>query len=125
MYQIDFDEDKSLIRLKLAGFWDADIATRFSAEFLAKAAEVGRNGRIVSVLGDGRELPVQSAEVSEVFGKLMDDMSRAVGGRVAIITATTLNRLQAQRIFHGQKFQVFDEPVAAEAWALEGIPSRS
>lgn len=121
MYKIDFDEAKSLIRLELEGFWDADVATRFSADFLAKAAEVGRNGRVVSVIGDGRGLPVQSAEVSEVFGKLMDDMSRAVGGRVAIITATILNRLQAQRIFHGQKFQVFDDPAKAEAWALEGL----
>jgi hypothetical protein len=119
MYRIYFDEDKNILRLKLEGFWDIDIASRFSTDLMRKVGDVSRGGRVISILSDGSALPVQPVEVTEAFATLMLKISPLVRGRIAIITAGALNRLQAQRIFTDKRYRVFDDSKAGEDWLAE------
>lgn len=119
MYRIEYDENESLLRLKLTGFWDADIVARFSAELLSKTAELSRTNRKLSVLSDGTEFPVQPPEVAAGFVSLMNKISPLVGGRMAIVASGMLNKMQAQRIFTDPKIGVFATADEARAW-LDG-----
>ena len=120
MYDIRFDEDQRLILLKLEGFWHPETIADFSAALVSKAKEVGRrSSRPFSMLSDGTNFPVQSAMVATGFVDLMNQLSPIVTGRMAIVASSTLNRMQAQRIFTDPKIEVFATREEATAW-LEG-----
>ena len=116
LYDIRFDPDRRLFRLTLSGFWTMATVIRFAAELLVRTtAARARHGRF-AMFSDSSEFPVQSTQVAQHFERMMARGIATNVGPMAILVASQLNKLQAERVFGTDRVRVFTDRALAEAW---------
>ena len=114
-YAIDFDPMAERLSLRLEGFWNDATADAFGTALREQIAAILKTTSRFDTLSDATAFPVQSASVSTKFGSLMYALGTARHGRIAVVVASTLNKLQAERAL-GNAVAVFLDRCAACAW---------
>lgn len=122
MYSIRFDPEQRVFYLTLSGFWTVATVIQFAAEMLVRttAARI-RHGRY-ALVSDSTEFAIQSPAVSAHFERIMARGIEMDVGPSAIIVGSYLNKLQAERIFDGDRVRVFLDSDAATAWLASVWP---
>lgn len=116
LYDIRFDPDRRLFHLKLGGFWTMATVIRFAAELLVRTtAARARRGRF-AMFSASSDFPVQSTQVTRHFERIMARGIAMDVGPTAILVASQLNKLQAERLFDPDRVKVFTDRALAEAW---------
>lgn len=119
MFDIRFDPACRVLHLKLSGFWSMATVVRFAADMLVKTTMIRARHGSFATLSDAREFPIQSTEVSERFERIRARGLEMNAGPTAIVVATQLSKLQAERVLKADRIRVFLEMAAAEAWLGE------
>ena len=116
MYSIKFDGPSRTLHLKLEGFWTVVTLGAFAAELLAKTTAVNIRHKSYAILSDASRFPVQSPQVSAGFERIRERGSKVHRGPTAIVVASVLNKMQAERSLRGPDVQVFMSADDARAW---------
>jgi hypothetical protein len=118
MFSIRHDMARSLIRAELRGFWTVEMVDRYCDTLQEGIAARAVDGKRFGLLIDSREYPLQNAEVSARFVACTADWPPPGEGpvaAVAMIVASTLSKLQAERTI-GAGVVFFHQPEEAEQW---------
>lgn len=120
-FSVSADPSRNLIRIALSGFLTPEVTRRF----LEARAEAHRRLRCApnqhATVADLRGMAIQSQQIVERFGGVLGDpvyRSR----RLALVTPSTLARMQVYRAAGNRDARFFTDPGEAEAWALEPGP---
>ena len=122
-FSIDLDPPRDLVRIRLAGFFGVDDIARFQAELLLAHRRLGcrRKGGPLTI-NDISGMAIQSQDVVARWGEFLADPAHR-SRRLAFVVASTLARMQLQRVIGSRDAQVFTDPAEAEAWVLEPCPA--
>ena len=126
-FDIAIDADRHFMHLVLRGYWDMGMFDAFARAFRKALQDLGRTGGARYALVDARDFAVQSVEIAGKFGALIAESYADAMPRTATLTATTLNKLQADRA-GVQNARYFTDLAAAEAWlfaAQDAAPDRA
>lgn len=115
-YDIRFDPDRRILYLRLSGFWTIATVIRFAAELLVRATAARARHRRFATFSDSSAFPVQSTQVAQYFERIMARGIAMDIGPTAIVVASHLNKLQAERVFRPDRVRVFTDRTQAEAW---------
>ncbi len=119
MYSFSYDPDRLLLTIVQTGYWSLPDFHAYEREYLAQHDRILRHSRFYRVLADCRDYPVQSVEIGEGFSRLFARLTQGNPGRYAILTASTLNKMQAKRAIPQASVQVFSDRDEAMAWLFE------
>lgn len=119
MFDFSYDPDRNLMRLVQEDYWSLADFRAFESEFTKLHTTIRRTNQNYRVLADCRDFPVQSAEISEVFGAFFDRILNENKGRYAIVASSMLNKLQAKRALPQPHVQIFTDPDEAMTWLFE------
>jgi hypothetical protein len=115
MYNIEFDRVSNTLNLRLTGFWTRETMDRFAEEFGALTTSLIQAKRSFVVLSDCREYPVQSADIGEVWSRLLGPVPITTAP-YAVVVGSVLNKLQAERALKAPNVSVFTEMRSALEW---------
>lgn len=119
MFSFSYDPDRVLLSIVQRGYWSLPVFLDYEREYLAHHDQIRLHRRSYRVFADCSDYPVQSVEVGEGFARLFDRLMRNNHGRYAILTSSTLNKMQAKRAIPQENVQVFSDREAAMAWLFE------
>lgn len=115
LYDIELDPQGGLIVVRTRGFWSVkEVDAYFDVlRELVSAARV-RFGR-AKLVADVTEAPIQSPEVAERFAA-GNAIFRNPGDKLALITGSSLQKMQIRRALTSDRTQVFVSQAAALMW---------
>lgn len=119
-YSISVDPVRSLVKIKMAGFFTLDDIEAFLAARTDAHAALRCPANAHLTLNDLRGMKIQSGDVVEAFGAMLAvpiHRSR----RLAFVVDTTLALNQLMRASAGRDVQCFEDPAQAEAWLLDEV----
>lgn len=116
MYQFEFAEDRLLLSVTMTGYWSRDLFDAFAEEYLVTARRIRATHGKFRVLSDAGEFEVQSVEVSAGFAELSAKLAAVDMGRVAIVTSTVLNKMQAASVVPSEIVRIFRDRAEALEW---------
>ena len=120
-YEISFDPATVTLRLTLRGFWTLATLAAFSAKMLSVTSGIRRQHLLFGVLSDSRTFAVQSTIVGAGFTALMGQASRTHKGPTAIVVASMMNKLQAERTMVSPRLRVFLDYDEAATWLAQQV----
>ena len=115
MYQIEFDEQASIVTARLSGFWDVAEVERYREELNSTVRRLKSRHPRLSILADSRELSLTTQEVAAAFNTMSGSEYMQLIDRLAILVRGMINKLQAERM-DGPKLKVFMDEEAAITW---------
>lgn len=116
MFEIRFDSARHVLHLTLSGFWTMATVMHFAAEMSLRTAAIRAQHGTFATLSDARDFPIQSAEVSDRFARIRERGLEKNMGPTAIVVASQLSKLQAERVLKADQIRVFLDLAQAEAW---------
>ncbi len=116
MYTIRFDRYRRVLHLSLTGFWTMATIIQFASELLVRVSAIRLRHQRYAVLSDASDFPIQSTAVTKQFTRIMMRGVEMNIGPTAIIVASQLNKLQAERIFPIDRVRVFLDADEAQGW---------
>lgn len=116
MYSIRFDAQSRILELRLEDFWSSATLARFAAELLVRATALRVRHGGFAILSDSSRFPVQSPEVAQGFERLMARGTKSHTGPTAIVVASVLNKMQAERSLKAPRVRVFLDADEAKQW---------
>lgn len=119
-FDIRFDEQASIITVKMRGFWPEATLQAFNHRMASAIRAAMTRAAIVGILSDATEFGVQSAEIAEGFARNPTNGPRKATGPLAFIASSTLVAVQAKRVLTNAQVQVFTDVTAGRQW-LEGV----
>lgn len=115
-FEIHVDEVAGIVRTVLRGFWTIEDMQAFGRGMLEAVGPVARGHVVFGLLSDATAFKIQSVEVSEAFARMMAQGSRIHRGPTAIAVGSTLNKLQAERLFTDPGVRIFMDFGEARRW---------
>lgn len=113
---------RDLIRIKLDGF----LTPELTADFFRARNEAHRKLRCAPnqhvTIADVRGMAIQAHDIVQRFQSMLADPAYR-SRRLAIVTPSTLARMQVHRASGNPHARFFADPGEAEAWALEPGPA--
>jgi hypothetical protein len=119
MYEMTYDPDRALLNVVKRGFWSIATFRDFVGDFLTLDRDIKRREPRYRIFADCRDYSVQSAEISEAYTELFDDLSVYHQGRFAIVVNSVLARMQAKRAMPHTIVEVFTDDDEAMRWLFE------
>lgn len=120
-FSIVNDPARSLMRITLAGFFEAADIARFAAardrELVALRARPNEHLTLVDI----RAMDIQAAESVAAFKQLLAN-PRTISRRIAFVVGRSLSTMQIRRAAQGRDTQYFEHMDEAEAWLLTALP---
>jgi hypothetical protein len=116
-FSIDVDTDRNLVRIVMAGFFDAAGIARFDAARHEAYRRLTCGPNAHDTLVDIREMQIQSQESIADFQRLLSG-SALRGRRIAFVVSKALARLQVQRTAQGRLVDYFGTVETAEGWLM-------
>lgn len=115
-YSIDLDPPRDLVRIRLSGFFSVDDIARFQAELLLARRRLGcgRRGGPLTI-NDISDMAIQSQDVVARWGAFLADPAHR-SRRLAFVVASTLARMQLQRVIGRRDARVLTDGSEAERW---------
>lgn len=117
-YEIAYDGERRLMELTLRGFWSAEDLDAFSEDLMRCARAAKQRDGDFLLLSDSRQFEVQSVDVTEGFQRAMATRLRSDEAFSAIVVASTLNKLQAERAVKATGTRFFTDIDEARDWLL-------
>lgn len=118
-FTIRIEPARSYVEIVMRGYWDEATVQRFYGELRRLPPILAAGGCRIgeqNTLFDTTAYAVQSQEVLAQLSAMVEDKS--IGSRrIAVLTASALNKLQTRRIAPG--YGVFSEREPALAWLFE------
>ena len=115
-YTVEAQNDPPLLRIAMRGFWTIETFHDYVRDCGAAIQEfVARHGRF-DTLGDCNHFPIQGPEVSAGFERLKEMSDKTPQNRIAIVTASALSRIQAERLVGNPHSRIFATEAAALEW---------
>ena len=119
MFTIAFDAPAQTLHLKLEGFWTTETLGAFATELLVKTTELRERYESFAILSDSSGFPVQSPAIAAGFEQIRDHGAAVHKGPTAIVVASVLNKLQAERSLRSPNIRVFLSADAAREWLAQ------
>lgn len=116
-FSIEIDKPRNLLCVRMSGFYSVEDVARYHAAIDAATEELGGAPSRQHMLNDISEMRIQSQEVVAAFRSVMSD-PRYRARRVAFVVASTLARLQLQRVIGSRRARMFESEAEALAWLL-------
>lgn len=122
MYSITVDTANKLLRVKLSGFLKPDEVKAFGNEVQVTVARLGYRSGEHSMLVDTCECSLQAQDVVAAFQRVISN-APIKSRRIAVVTGSSLSRMQTRRILVRDQAAMFDSAADAEHWLLTGDES--
>lgn len=116
-FSIDTDVPRSLVRLTMSGFFDADDMSRFIAARNAAHRRLTCPANQHVTITDVSGMKIQAQDMVVAFQQLLADPAYR-SRRLAFVTAPTLARTQLIRALSGRNVRLFGSHAEAEAWVF-------
>ena len=119
-FNIEIDPRQSLIKVRLTGFWTANIMALYKVEIWAALEEMWPKvlkDTQIKILVDRTEASVQSQQIIEQLQNLVNEASR-FNCRIATVVSGALQKIQADRITSAKQ-KIFYDEADALSWLLE------
>ncbi|VVT13045.1 conserved hypothetical protein [Sphingomonas sp. EC-HK361] len=117
-FSIVVDPQQSLVRITLAGFFEADEIARFTqARNTAHRQLLSAPNQHVTLV-DIRDMQIQAQDSVAAFQRVLADPA-SQSRRIAFVVARSLARLQAQRAAADRGAAYFADVAEAERWLLD------
>ncbi len=118
-FSIQSDPQACHLVLELSGMWDWDDACEYRNQ-LRKASlqALGRGGFRGSLL-DASELHLQSADIANEHGRLMNIARRMFGVRASVLMAGRRSKLQMRRLAEDTGHRFFTDREEAVSWLYD------
>lgn len=115
-YTIELDPARELVRVRMAGFFAPEDVARFQAELqrVHRRLDCGAKGGPLTI-NDISGMAIQSQDVVARWGAFLADPAHR-SRRLAFVVASTLARMQLQRVIGGRDAQLFTDAAEAERW---------
>jgi len=123
MFTIDTQSEHKLVRIKLSGMLTLEEVQEL---YRQEHDAIRRMGCVLGeqiVLVDITECPVQMQPIVSAFQATMDRPDRA--WRLAMVTGSSLSRIQARRVAKREHVVMFDTPAQAEEWLFAEMRKRA
>lgn len=112
-YQLRFDPHRNRLTITVRGFWTPTVVAAFTP-VLSRLVDTLTDD--FDTLLDSLDFPVQSNEVADLLGVLTMASITRTSGRVAVVVASMLNKLQVDRTIDHERLNVFMSVAQGEAW---------
>jgi hypothetical protein len=114
-FSIDVDPARKLLKVALSGFYTVADVERYHAAIHVATARAGGLPSAQRMVCDISGMHIQTQDVVVAFQKVMSD-PKYQHRRVALVVASTLARMQAQRATSAREVHFFPTTAEAEAW---------
>ena len=123
-YQIIADPAMSTVQIVMAGFFAEGDVEAFCHHYMAALDQLrcGPNQHLTLV--DMQGTKIQTREIVAAFSKFMNEPT-VRSRKLAFVTASTLSRIQAQRLVERDSVRFFQDRTCAGAWLYETEPVSS
>jgi hypothetical protein len=122
MYTIRFQPEHSLLDIAWHRIFLADQVPDYARQCLRHFVAQGlKPGYLLRM--DMRESAVQPRDTLDSFARSFRDFPKA--SRIAVVTASALQRMQVLRVMTQPYLRVFDDPDQAMAWLLDADASET
>jgi hypothetical protein len=119
VYRVEYHPGANRVTISVRGFWTVEDIAPFAAAVGAKAQEARAIRDDFDVLIESLDFPVQANSVADLMTSVMRGGMALTSGRAAIVVASQLNKLQADRTLAHPRLKVFLSLADAEAWLAE------
>lgn len=124
MFRIEHDARDHIVRISVKGFWRPEDVPAFAKAVGTAALQARAAAPDFCVLIESLEFPVQSNEVADLMTSIMLGGTALTTGYVAIVVASQLNKLQAERTLAHPRVQIFLSLEEGNRW-LDRMRRRS
>lgn len=114
-FTIGIDSPRNLLRVCMSGFYSVEDVQRYHAAVDEASIALGGPPSRQRMICDVTEMRIQAQDVVAAFQQVMGD-PKYRARRVAFVVATSLARMQVQRVAGDRVAQLFDNEADAEAW---------
>jgi hypothetical protein len=115
-YEIAVDRRRSMLRIRLAGFFQIEDVARFAERKRAAHGDLRSPPNMHTTLVDIAECKIQPQQVVGAFAALIGE-TRYRARRTAFVTGSSLATMQVRRMIGGQPdMRLFTDMAIAEAW---------
>jgi len=118
-FEIEADERAGIITMVLRGFWTLGTMEKFEAAMAEAIARVAPRNPMFALLSDSTDFKIQAPEVGARFTEMMMAGAARHVGPTAIVVGTTLNKMQAERVFPDPHVRIFSDLGEARRWIDE------
>ena len=116
-FEFTLDRERSLLRVKLCGFWDLPVMNEYEREYRTAFTQLNKlRPRPTYCLFDGSEYPVQSQSINRRHVALIEWLGPRQADRSALIVPNALVRLQVARSVNDERTQTFTSESKAMKW---------
>jgi hypothetical protein len=115
-HTISTDLDHAEVHFTIGGFWDLEGMKRFLFDLGEAAKPMMKRGEPFNALGDLREFVPQDRDTSNSIRDSISAGARNGLQRFAVISSSSLVRMQYRRIAQAVEVEFFDSWVEATAW---------
>ncbi|MET0309208.1 MAG: hypothetical protein ABW023_10925 [Sphingomonas sp.] len=119
MYRVGYHPGANRFSISVRGFWTTEDIPPFAAAVGAAAQEARAIRDDFDVLVESLDFPVQANDVADLMTSVMRGGMALTSGRAAIVVASQLNKLQAERTLAHPRLKVFLSLDDAETWLAE------
>ena len=119
-FEISFDPEKTLLKIRVWGFWDRELAQRFREGCKAKVNEINREGAQWQVLIDLTASCDQLQEIQEIINEGIEFLKTHM--KQAILVNNSITHFQMGHLFRTDGLQVssyFKSEHDALRWLLK------
>jgi hypothetical protein len=118
MYTVTIEPSHHLMRIRVEGFWAAEVMAAYVAELGRQTEALRKTGGCGRILVDMSDYPIQSRAIADGHARIIAHGQRTMNARTAIIMTSALSRLQAMRVAHLAGHELFDDETSAMRWLL-------
>lgn len=115
-YDIAFDEQASLFSITARGFWTVPVATKFTAEAMARGTAARLRHGPFRAIADLRDSSVHSGAVVDILALFVPKALKLTSAPVAAVASSNLAKLQTERYLRGPNCRTFLSMDEARAW---------
>jgi hypothetical protein len=123
-FNIELDPARKLLFVELSGFYTVADVHRYHAAVHAATARLGGMPSAQRMVCDISGMRIQTQDVVQAFSGVMAD-PKYKHRKVALVVASTLARMQAQRTTGARDAQFFASREEAEAWLFSSPDATS
>lgn len=114
-FSIEIDAPRNLLRVRVWGFFSVEDVARYHAAVDEASMALGGAPSRQMMLCDATEMRIQSQDVVAAFQQVMAD-PKYRDRRVAFVVASSLARMQVQRVIGERTALLFENDRDALAW---------
>ena len=116
MHTINFDEQTRTLTLRSEGLWDLAEVELYKSDLTKVMRDLKTRHQSWATLTDSRNQSLVTQEVAAALAEFLQDDSIKPTGKVAILVAQMLGKMQAERIADNPFVKVFLDEDEARAW---------